>query len=205
MKAPMHDLDLVVRAKTDPLALSELCEGSELFIWRIIHKHVGRPKEVAGLYGLFEDVDLLQAGWIGFLQAVRHFDPSYGVKFTTYAAAMVRGMVLRFLSDNRRLVHVTRTAHGDLVEERVRERRLEETVHEELSLADTIQDPSDSFGLVEVCADFERLASGLGGMAGGVLRLRASGMTQKEIAQSLGTSQPTVSRVLAEARKRLVS
>ncbi|WP_313798824.1 sigma-70 family RNA polymerase sigma factor [Cytobacillus sp.] len=43
--------------------------------------------------------DLVSEGMIGLIKAVRNFDPSYGVKFSTYAVPMIKGNIQRLLRD----------------------------------------------------------------------------------------------------------
>ena len=44
--------------------------------------------------------DLFQVGCIGLLKAVDNFDPSYGVKFSTYCVPMIQGEIRRYVRDN---------------------------------------------------------------------------------------------------------
>jgi RNA polymerase sigma factor (sigma-70 family) len=41
--------------------------------------------------------DLVQAGCVGLLEALRRFDPTYGVCFSTYAVPWIRGQLRRVL------------------------------------------------------------------------------------------------------------
>ena len=52
--------------------------------------------------------DLIQAGLIGLLEAARHFDPSQGAAFETYAGIRVRGAML---DEIRRYDWVPRSVH----------------------------------------------------------------------------------------------
>jgi RNA polymerase sigma factor for flagellar operon FliA len=52
--------------------------------------------------------DLIQAGLIGLLEAARHFDPSQGASFETYAGIRVRGAML---DEIRRYDWVPRSVH----------------------------------------------------------------------------------------------
>ena len=47
--------------------------------------------------------DLFQIGCIGLLKAIDNFDPSYGVKFSTYCVPMILGEIRRFVRDNSSL------------------------------------------------------------------------------------------------------
>ena len=44
--------------------------------------------------------DLFQIGAIGFLKAIKNFDSSFGVKFSTYVVPMVIGEIKRFMRDD---------------------------------------------------------------------------------------------------------
>lgn len=44
--------------------------------------------------------DLYQIGCIGFLKAIKNFDSSFGVKFSTYVVPMVIGEIKRFMRDD---------------------------------------------------------------------------------------------------------
>jgi RNA polymerase sigma-32 factor len=54
--------------------------------------------------------DLIQEGNLGLITAVRRFDPSRGVKLSTYASFWIRAYQLRWLIKNARLVRIGRTA-----------------------------------------------------------------------------------------------
>ncbi len=44
--------------------------------------------------------DLLQLGAIGLIKAIKNFDTSYGVRFSTYAVPMIAGEIKRFIRDD---------------------------------------------------------------------------------------------------------
>jgi RNA polymerase sigma-32 factor len=48
--------------------------------------------------------DLFQEGAIGLLQAIRRFDPSRGVRLSTYASFWIRAFMFRYMISNYRLV-----------------------------------------------------------------------------------------------------
>ena len=55
-----------------------------------------------------EPEDLYQLGCLGFLKAVRGFDPAYGTQFSTYAVPKIAGEIRRYLRDDG-AVKVSRT------------------------------------------------------------------------------------------------
>ncbi len=67
-----------------------LQENSGL-IWSIVRRYYGRG---------VESDDLYQLGCLGFLKAVRGFDPQYGTQFSTYAVPKIAGEIRRFLRDD---------------------------------------------------------------------------------------------------------
>lgn len=101
--------------------------------------------------------DLFQIGCIGLMKSVDNFDPTIGVKFSTYAVPMIIGEVKRYLRDNNS-IRVSRSVR-DLAykamqykEQYIRENGKEPTVEEiakELKVEkedvafsfDAIQDP----------------------------------------------------------------
>ena len=75
-----------------------LLENSGL-IWSIVRRYCGRGVDTDDLY---------QLGCLGFLKAVRGFDPEYGTQFSTYAVPKIAGEIRRFLRDDG-AVKVSRT------------------------------------------------------------------------------------------------
>lgn len=45
--------------------------------------------------------DLKQQGRLGFIQAYYNYDPSYNIKFTTYAHPYIRGEISKYVRENR--------------------------------------------------------------------------------------------------------
>ena len=67
-------------------------------IWSVARRYYGRGVDPEDLY---------QLGCLGFLKAVRGFDPDYGTQFSTYAVPKIAGEIRRFLRDDG-LVKVSR-------------------------------------------------------------------------------------------------
>ena len=60
-------------------------------IWSVARRYYGRGVDPEDLY---------QLGCLGFLKAVRGFDPEFGTQFSTYAVPKIAGEIRRFLRDD---------------------------------------------------------------------------------------------------------
>ncbi|MCC8123398.1 MAG: sigma-70 family RNA polymerase sigma factor [Oscillospiraceae bacterium] len=72
-------------------ACTRLIEENAGLIWSIVRRYAGRGVDTEDLY---------QLGCLGFLKAVRGFDPDYGCQFSTYAVPKIAGEIRRFLRDD---------------------------------------------------------------------------------------------------------
>ena len=72
-------------------ACERLMEENAGLIWSIVRRYYGRGVDPEDLY---------QLGCLGFLKAVRGFDPAYGCQFSTYAVPKIAGEIRRFLRDD---------------------------------------------------------------------------------------------------------
>ena len=84
--------ELLDRAQNgdDDACRQVLIENAGL-IWSIVKRYYGCGVEVDDLY---------QLGCIGFIKAVKGFDPTYGTQFSTYAVPKIAGEIRRFLRDD---------------------------------------------------------------------------------------------------------
>ena len=72
-------------------ACARLIEENAGLIWSIVRRYYNRGVEPEDLY---------QLGCLGFLKAVRGFDPAFGCQFSTYAVPKIAGEIRRFLRDD---------------------------------------------------------------------------------------------------------
>lgn len=75
----------------DDAACQRLLEENVGLIWSIVRRYYGRGTDPEDLY---------QLGCLGFLKAVRGFDPALGYQFSTYAVPKIAGEIRRFLRDD---------------------------------------------------------------------------------------------------------
>jgi RNA polymerase sigma-B factor len=68
--------------------------------------------------------DLMQVGYVGLLNAINKFDPSYGESLGAYAVPFIRGEIKRHFRDRRWQLRVGRRAQELLLEMRVAEETL---------------------------------------------------------------------------------
>ncbi len=83
----------------DPAVREQLVLAHSGLAKYLAHKFAGRSEPLE---------DLVQVAHIGLLQAVDRFDPTRGVKFTTYATATIVGEIKRHFRDKSWSVHVPR-------------------------------------------------------------------------------------------------
>ena len=79
----------------DPDARSKLVASQQRLVARIARRFRG--------YGCNEP-DLVQEGNLGLLRAVDRFDPTRGVRLSTYAAWWIKAYILRFIEHNSRMI-----------------------------------------------------------------------------------------------------
>ena len=84
--------ELIERSKNgDSEATDILVNGNFPLIKAIVKTYLNKGVEYDDLY---------QIGCVGFLKAIKNFDTSYDVKFSTYAVPMIAGEIKRFLRDD---------------------------------------------------------------------------------------------------------
>ena len=75
----------------DNRACQQVLEENQGLIWSVVRRYYGRGVEADDLY---------QLGCLGFVKAVRGFDPAFGTQFSTYAVPKIAGEIRRFLRDD---------------------------------------------------------------------------------------------------------
>lgn len=90
----------------------------------------------------YEMDELIQIGSIGLVKAIRKFDNSFGVQFSTYAVPMIIGEIKRFLRDDG-IIKVSRTYKTNAL----KARRVKEKLSQKLNREPTIAEISAESGL----------------------------------------------------------
>ncbi|MFA6859957.1 MAG: SigB/SigF/SigG family RNA polymerase sigma factor [Clostridia bacterium] len=88
--AEMDELMKKVKAG-DELAKEEFIVANMRLVLSIVQKFSGKSEKAD---------DMFQVGCVGLIKAINNFDPSYGLRFSTYAVPMIIGEIRRFLRDN---------------------------------------------------------------------------------------------------------
>lgn len=95
---PQEEIDLAHKIQGGNEAARERMIMANLrFVVKIAMGYVG--------YGL-PVLDLINEGNIGLMRAVERFNPSFGAKFSTYAAHWIKQGILRALSADSRTIHL---------------------------------------------------------------------------------------------------
>lgn len=90
--ADNNAISIITRAKNgDKQAQTMLVENNVGLVWSIVRRFQNRG---------YEADDLYQIGCIGLIKAIKKFDESFDVKFSTYAVPMIIGEIKRFLRDD---------------------------------------------------------------------------------------------------------
>lgn len=102
----------------------------------------------------YEMDDLFQIGTIGLIKSIDKFDPSYNVRFSTYAVPMIVGEIRRFLRDDYP-VKVSRS----LKETAYRVRETEERLSKELGRDPSLSEIAEALSIPkeEIVAAMEAL------------------------------------------------
>jgi len=129
------DISEIVAAQNgDDACMEKLVTENSGLIWSIARRFFGRGTDGDDLY---------QLGCVGFIKAVKAFDPNYGTQFSTYAVPKISGEIRRFLRDDgsvkvsrglKEQARIVKTAH-DLLEQRLNREPTVSEISEETGLS----------------------------------------------------------------------
>ncbi len=136
---------LTKSAMGDRDAEARLIDENSGLIWSIARRYYGRGAEPDDLY---------QLACMGFIKAVRGFDPQLGCEFSTYAVPKISGEIRRYLRDNG-AVKVSRA----LKERSAKVRRIETELEIKLGRSPLVSELAEAAGLtveeVAACSQTE--------------------------------------------------
>ncbi|MFQ6036388.1 MAG: RNA polymerase sigma factor RpoD/SigA [Sedimentisphaerales bacterium] len=92
-----HFLGKLVVEENSPWAREQLVRSNLRLVVNIAKKYAGRGMSLA---------DLIEEGNLGLIKAVDYFDPTRGVRFSTYAAWWIKQSIKRALLENIQPVHI---------------------------------------------------------------------------------------------------
>jgi RNA polymerase sporulation-specific sigma factor len=189
---PLHDPQLVERAKVDRGALEELVAGSRDFLWLVVHRTVRDLPGVCAARALSPE-DFFQTAALGLCKAVRAFDASRGLSPMTLAWRAASNEVLYFL----RSLHLEQPAPVSL------DAPPADWPESDMALGDAMPSAEDVAAGVALSIDLDHaLRETLAGFTPGRRKVAsrwlagtAAGLTQREVSRELGVSQSYVSRI----------
>lgn len=73
-------------------ARAEIIESYQPLVYKVLSGLKGAPPDIA--------LDIVQEGIMGLIEAVERFDPSKGIRFSSYAPFRIRGRIINYLERN---------------------------------------------------------------------------------------------------------
>lgn len=125
---------LITKAQEgDKDAQDKIVRNNMALVWSIVKRFYNRG---------FETDDLVQIGCIGLVKAIKKFDKSYNVKFSTYAVPMIMGEIKRFIRDDG-IIKISRS----LKETSVKVKYMQENLLKKLNREPTINEVAEALKL----------------------------------------------------------
>lgn len=176
---------------------------------RLVEENLALARSVAGRFArkgmakydpAVDFDDLVAVAYEGLIYAARYFRPELGYRFSTYAVSVIAGHISKIFRRNARGVKVSALLAWS---NRPAVTSLDIPVGErgDHSLGDFLL--STGHGEVEETVMARAIISHLPERCQLVLRLRADGWRQQDVANRLGVSQPQASRLERRAWREL--
>lgn len=126
-------LDLILKAQSgDAKARDTIIDRNTGLVWSVVRRFRNRNVETE---------DLFQIGCIGLIKAVDKFDPSFNVRFSTYAVPMILGEIRRYFRDDG-VIKVSRS----LKELSLKARDISEKLEQDLGRPPSINELAEALG-----------------------------------------------------------
>jgi len=153
-----------------------------------------RPYFLAG----GDSEDLMQEGMLGLLSAIRTFDPSKSVKFSTYAKFCVKRRIYSAIRSASGYKHTPLNSYISLESPQLDESNTQSAYF--------LRDPEDFVIARESAGEVGRLLYGaLSRFESGVLELFLDGMPYNEMAACLGKPSKSIDNAIQRIRKKLAN
>lgn len=176
-KLNLNDPEVMNRAKTDIGLQGELLIQNKQFIWHILKSWLKDGK--------IEADDVYQLGCMGFLKALKTFDPEKA-KFTTYVAMIMQNEVRMEYKKTQK--HRNNAHLEDIV-----------TIgkeNDEVNLGEMLASPKNTETEAIANINIEQLTDVLNEKDRQIVAMRLAGQDQKTISKAMGWTQSYVSRKL---------
>ena len=181
----INDNNLIDIKSMKPEILEDLVKENNGLIWCIVKKFYGRGYDLEDLY---------QIGSIGFIKAVKRFNPEYGYKLSTFAVPYITGEIKKFMRDDG-MIKVSRSLKRDCkitiesINEVFTENGKEEKVERMVGRIDEQNKIVDKITVNDIINKLSIRDKT-------IIRLRYfKEETQEQVAKTLGISQVQVSRI----------
>jgi len=124
-------MELIVKAQAGDVRAQELLVSHNLGLVRsVIKRFINRG---------YEKEDLFQLGCIGLIKAIKKFDASFDVRFSTYAVPMIIGEIKRFLRDDG-IIKVSRSLKQTASKIKISKEKLTRELGREVTLQEIADD-----------------------------------------------------------------
>lgn len=105
----MHNIELLQACKENSDILSQFLQNNKHFVFGIIRKYKGSIESIKAKFRIEED-ELLHHAYLGVLSALREFDCTKGVKFTTYVVRPILWELNQLFYNHSHQVRLSRGA-----------------------------------------------------------------------------------------------
>jgi RNA polymerase sigma factor (sigma-70 family) len=105
----MHNKEILKTCLTDSGVMDEFLRQSKDFIFNIVGYYKGNIETLKEKFNV-EEEEILQHGRIAIFNSLKTFDPSRGIKFTTYAVRPIIWEINQLLYSQSQLIKLSRKA-----------------------------------------------------------------------------------------------
>lgn len=166
--------------------------GNMRLVLKIIRKYYGS----AVSYTVDED-DLVQSGTLGLIKAVRDFDATRGVRFSTCAWTYIRREIVHFLKKDR-LIRTKKDVAYVFLDDEVENRE-----GRSVSIIDLMEEKEDDHSTLELWESIKAEMEYLGEEEREMLLEKARGARAEDMAERYGYSLRTIYNRIDSAREQL--